>query len=60
MADIKHPSIPTDNMDLFNLDGNPEVGSYKDDKKTGEWKYYHDTRMLKAIGVYEDDLRIGE
>ena len=40
MTDKKHPDIPADSMDLFNFDGNPEVGSYEDDKKTGECNKY--------------------
>ncbi|MCF8299393.1 MAG: TonB family protein [Saprospiraceae bacterium] len=37
-----------------------QVGNYSNNKKDGEWKYYHKSGELKSTGNYLDDIKVGE
>tara|TARA_R100001463_G_scaffold13391_1_gene35729 strand:- start:1734 stop:2192 length:459 start_codon:yes stop_codon:yes gene_type:complete len=41
-------------------DGNFDIGFYKDGKREGEWKEYHDNGKLFQVGSYKNGLKEGE
>ena len=45
----------------YHYNGNlKSIGSLKDGKKEGEWKYYHKNGELKDVGSYKLGKREGE